>query len=104
MFKLIKRELSCANAKKGEQHDVSPNTNADKKVALQVEFYGHIKSWLSPRMRAVSQSDIAAVQISISDFQSALAEVEAAEDEEEVLAFITTCECIVEECKEALPL
>ena len=55
-------------------------------------------------MRTVSQSDIDILQNSIDIFQEAIAQLEASEDQEDILAFTTSCECMIEDCKKALPL
>ena len=104
LCKLTETELSRAKEMQQAQPSLTQNENGKKKVAFQIEMYGHIKSWLAPRMRTVSQSDIDILQNSIDIFQEAIAQLEASEDQEDILAFTTSCECMIEDCKKALPL
>ena len=102
--KLTETELSRAKEMQQAKPSLTQNEKRKKEVALQIEMYGHIKSWLAPRMTTVSQSDIDILQNSIDIFQEAIAQLEASEDQEDILAFTTSCECMIEDCKKALPL
>ena len=94
MHKLIKSKLSNANG----------NEQRSQSETLETEFYGHIKSWLVPRVKSILEADLNAVQTLIDDYELAITELETSDEEEDILCYTAICEGMIEECKEALPL
>ena len=94
MHKVIKSKLSDANG----------NEQRSQSETLQIEFYGHVKSWLTPRViKTIEESDLNRAQTLINDFELAITELETSDEEEDILCYTAICEGMIQECKEALP-